>query len=171
MPAFSNPYYGPTYAGASYGYPGYSGTPTMPAQSYASQPSVAAAWVEGEIEAHGRQMPQGVTQFFMFDANRQKIYLKSLNQMGMPNPMQTLSFTIDDQPQGNLPAGQSGAMGYTNGQSGHDMSQYVTRQDFDQLRNEIRQMTQSGANGGNSNMSGQNGSANQNGGGNRGGNR
>lgn len=165
MPGYNNPYYGPTYPGINYG---YSSTPAMPMQSYAAQPTVAAAWVEGEIEARGRQMPAGATQFFMIDANRQKIYLKSLNQMGMPNPMQTLSFTIDDQPQGNLSAGQSGAMSYSNGP---DMSQYVTRQDFDQLRNELRQMTQSGTGSGNANMSGQNGNSGNQNGGNRGGNR
>jgi len=133
----------------------------MPQQSYA-QPTIAASWVESEMEARGKSIPQGVNQFFMFDANQQKIYLKSLNQMGMPNPMQTLSFTID--PQQNLPAGQSGAMSGTTS----DMSNYVTKQDLEQLRNEIRQMNQSGAMNGNSNNPG-----NQNGGsnGNRGGNR
>lgn len=141
-------------------YPQYQ-MPMMPQQSYA-QPTIAAAWVESEMEARGKSIPQGVNQFFMFDANQQKIYLKSLNQMGMPNPMQTLSFTID--PQQNLPAGQSGAMSGTTS----DMSNYVTKQDFEQLRNEIRQMNQSGAMNGNANNSG-----NQNGGsnGNRGGNR
>jgi len=141
-------------------YPQYQ-MPMMPQQSYA-QPTIAAAWVESEMEARGKSIPQGVNQFFMFDANQQKIYLKSLNQMGMPNPMQTLSFTID--PQQNLPAGQSGAMSGTTS----DMSNYVTKQDLEQLRNEIRQMNQSGAMNGNSNNPG-----NQNGGsnGNRGGNR
>lgn len=141
-------------------YPQYQ-MPMMPQQSYA-QPTIAAAWVESEMEARGKSIPQGVNQFFMFDANQQKIYLKSLNQMGMPNLMQTLSFTID--PQQNLPAGQSGAMSGT----ASDMSNYVTKQDFEQLRNEIRQMNQSGAMNGNANNS-----SNQNGGsnGNRGGNR
>lgn len=149
-------------------YPQYQ-VPMMPQQSFATQPTIAAAWVESEMEARGKSIPQGVNQFFMFDANQQKIYLKSLNQMGMPNPMQTLSFTID--PQQNLPAGQSGSMSGTV----QDMSNYVTKQDLDQLRNEIRQMNQSGAMNGNSNNSG-NGQSyvnNQNGGsnGNRGGNR
>jgi hypothetical protein len=73
--------------------------------------------------------------------------------------MQTLSFTID--PQQNLPAGQSGAMSGT----AQDMSNYVTKQDLEQLRNEIRQMNQSGAMNGNSNN--QNGGSNSNRGGNR----
>ena len=143
--------------------------PMMPQQSF-TQPTIAAAWVESEMEARGKSMPQGVNQFFMFDANQQKIYLKSLNQMGMPNPMQTLNFTMENQQQ-NLPAGQSGMMSGT----GQDMSNYVTRQDFEQLRNEIRQMNQSGAANGNSNNSvnGQSYANNQNGSsnGNRGGNR
>lgn len=151
----------------------YSGMPQMPQQSYANQSSIAAAWVEGEMEARGRQMPQGVNQFFMFDANKQKIYLKSLNQMGMPNPMQILNFTIDDQSQGNLPAGNSSSMSGNTMSGAPDMSQYVTKQDFDILRNEIQQMrqNQSGVQG-NQNTSGNNYSNNTSGQNtNRGGNR
>lgn len=135
MPNFWNPgnFYPATY-------PQY--ISTMPQQSFSNQPSIAAAWVEGEMEARGRQMPQGINQFFMFDANKQKIYLKSLNQMGMPNPMQVLSFTIDEQPQMNLPIGNSSNMSGATQTAQPDMSQYVTKQDFDSLRNEIQQMRQ-----------------------------
>ena len=161
MPNYWNPsnFYPVSYTPLYGTQPGYSGTPLQ--QSYTSQPTIVAAWVEGEMEARGRQMPQGATQFFMFDANQQKIYLKSINQMGMPNPMQILNFTIEDNT-ANLPGGQSG-MSQTGANT--DMSQYVTKHDLEQLRNEIRQMSQSGSNV-NTNSSG-----NQNGGQNRGGNR
>lgn len=161
MPQYWNPnsFYPASYSPMSYSAP-------MPQQSFAAQPSIAAAWVDGEMEARGKSIPQGVSQFFMVDVNNQKIYWKSLNQMGMPNPMQTLNFTIEGQQQ-NLPAG-SGMSG--EGQSSMpDMSQFATKQDFEALRNEIRQMGQSGnggysgTNNSNTNTSGQNG--------NRGGNR
>lgn len=141
MPNYWNPnnFYPTTYANQM----GYSGLPTQQPQMNVSQMqnTYAMAWVDGEIEARGRQMPQGVTQFAMWDANQPKIYLKSLNQMGIPNPMQVLHYTIEEA-QANLPAGQSGSAGNTM----PDMSQYVTKQDFEQLKNELRQMNQSGSN-------------------------
>lgn len=165
MPNYWNPnnFYPVSYAQQSYA------PSPMPQQSFATQPTIAAVWVDGEVEARGKSIPQGVSQFFMVDVNNQKIYWKSLNQMGMPNPMQILNFTIEGQQQ-NLPAGQSGTnySGYSgdNNQSGHqDMSQFVTKQDFEQLRNEIRQMsgTANGGNNGNSGYSGSNGNSNNSG--------
>lgn len=191
MPSYTNPYFGPTYYPASYAVGQASFTPynNMPAwqpqqQSYTAGPACAMAWVDGEIEARGRQIPQGVTQYAMWDTNRQVIYLKSLNQMGMPNPMQILHYAIDEQ-QNNLPSGQKGETGSSGNASDTnsvlipDMSQYVTKRDFDQLRNEIRVMsrnlgaassnTVSGTSSGNINVNtNQNGSNNS---GNRGGNR
>ena len=147
---------------ATYPQMGYSGMP-MQQQSYAQQPIFQVTWVDGEIEARGRQIPQGVTQFYMFDTNKPVIYLKSVNQMGMPNPMQILDYTIRENNSQNLLSGQT--MSGTN--NNIDMSQYVTKQDLEVLRNEIRQMGQSGANSTGSNQS----SANNNQNGNRGGNR
>lgn len=160
MPQYWNPTnnYSGTYPQMSYAMqPVYQ-------QSYAPQPSIAAAWVDGEMEARGKSIPQGVSQFFMVDVNNQKIYWKSLNPMGMPNPMQILNFTIEGQQQ-NLPAG-SGMSGDANRMT--DTSQFATKQDFEALRNEIRQMAQSGYSGAN-NTNNSNAQSGQNG--NRGGNR
>ena len=117
--------------------------PQMPMvqQSYATGPNCAMAWVDGEIEARGRQIPQGVTQLAMWDTNKQVIYLKSLNQMGMPNPMQILRYTIDEQP-GVLPSGQgvseTGAVVEAKAPSAvPDMSQYVTKQDLENIKKEL----------------------------------
>ena len=74
--------------------------------------------------------------------------------MGIPNPMQIMHYTLEEAP-ANLTSGQSGAA--------QDMSQYVTKSDLDQLRQEIRSLQQSGPNGQN-----QNGSENSR---NKGGNR
>ncbi len=137
MPNYYNPYnlYPVTYANPI----GYSGMPAMTQQSYQAPvqtgPQCAMAWVDGEIEARGRQMPQGVTQYAMWDTNQQTIYLKSMNAMGMPNPMQILRYTIEEASQ-MLPAGQSGDGGSRS--SGVDMSNYVTREELNQLRNEIQ---------------------------------
>lgn len=165
MPSYYNPnlYYPASYQGAyPYAMPQMMQPPVQ--QSYAPGPACAMAWVDGEIEARGRQMPQGVTQYAMWDTNKQVIYLKSLNQMGMPNPMQIIHYTIEES--GNntsaLPAGQSGDANMNASSQSQDTNQYVTKQDFEELRNEIRNISKSG-----------NSSGNQNGNnsGNRGGNR
>lgn len=178
MPSYYNPYqfYQPAYMPQA----SYTNMPVAPVvqqapvqASYATGPNCAMAWVDGEIEARGRQMPQGATQFAMWDTNKQVIYLKSLNPMGMPNPMQILHYTMEEQ-QNNLPAGQSGSspardengneMGARFGPSGAaapDMSQYVTKEDLNQMKAEIRNMLAS-QNNQNSSGSNQNGSGNSN---------
>lgn len=141
MPNYYNPYnnlypasYGPYVS--NWATPAYQ-QPIAP-QPVQSQPQCAMAWVsDGEIEARGRQMPAGVTQFYMFDTNQPVIYLKSINAMGMPNPMQILDYTVRNQTAA-LPSEQSGA---SEAQNAPDMSQYVTKQDFEKLRNEIRNMS------------------------------
>lgn len=151
MPAYNNPYYGPTYLQNAYpAQPmGQASYAPYPQQSYmpapVQQPVCKVEWVDGEIEARGHQIPQGVSQLYMFDTNSQTIYLKSLNQMGIPNPMQIMHYTLEEAP-ANLTSGQSG--------NGPDMSQYVTKSDFDQLRQEIRSLQQSGASSQNQNGSG-----------------
>lgn len=140
MPNYYNPYnniYPASYAGP-YGAnwsPQPMATPVLP-QPVQNQPQCAMGYVsDGEIEARGRQMPAGVTQYYMFDTNQPVIYLKSINQMGMPNPMQILDYTVRGQTSA-LPQETSG----TAEPAKPDMSQYVTRQDFDGLREEIRNM-------------------------------
>ena len=174
MPNYYNPYnfYPATYANQM----GYSGVPMqnpqMPQQSYAApvqQGPKMMEWVEGEVGAKAFQMPNGWpanSPIPLWDSTDTVIYLKSWGPMGIPNPMQKLRYEMPEQQnQALLMSGDNG-----NGQSGHqDMSQYVTKQDFERLKNEIRNMNQNGANG-------QNASGNQNGSnsgqnGNRGGSR
>lgn len=164
MPNYWNPnnFYPVTYPMS--GYSGYSGLPNQPQMQVSQTPNTyAMAWVDGEIEARGRQMPQGVTQYAMWDANQPKIYLKSLNQMGMPNPMQILHYTVEEA-QSALPAG-----GQQSGAPSPDMSQYVTKQELENFRNEMHQM-QSGNSGTNYSGNNQNSGRNNSGAQNRGGN-
>lgn len=159
MAGYYNPYnFYPVQYANQMGYAGYSGAPAqqpvMMQQPQTTGPNCAMAWVDGEIEARGRQIPQGVTQLAMWDTNSPKIYLKSINQMGMPNPMQILTYTMEEA-QAALPAGQSG--------DNHvDLSNYATKDEISQLRDEIRNLMQ---------RQNQNGSTNNNGNQNRGGNR
>ena len=179
MPNYYNPYnfYPATYANQM----GYSGVPMqnpqmsqMPQQSYATpvqQGPKMMEWVEGEVGAKAFQMPNGWpanSPIPLWDSTDTVIYLKSWGPMGIPNPMQKLRYEMPEQQ--NQALLMSGDTGNGNGQSGHqDMSQYVTKQDFEQLKNEIRNMNQSGANGQNTsgNQNGNNSSQNGNRGGSR----
>ena len=179
MPNYYNPYnfYPATYANQM----GYSGMPMqqpqmsqMPQQSYSapvSQGPKMMEWVEGEVGAKAFQMPNGWpanSPIPLWDSTDTVIYLKSWGPMGIPNPMQKLRYEMPEQQ--NQVMLMSGNNGNNEGQSSHpDMSQYVTKQDFEQLKNEIRNMNQSGAN--NGVQSNQNGSNSGQNGGNRGGNR
>lgn len=79
--------------------------------------------VDGEAAARAYQMPMGIqpgTPIALWDTNEQVIYLKSINQMGMPNPIQKLKFEFV------TPQGQSGSIG-----------EYATKADLERLKKEI----------------------------------
>lgn len=124
-----------------YNYPMSSMQPApMQMQSYAPAPpqqqTQGMIWVDGEVGAKAYQMPAGWpvgTPIPLWDTNDQIIYLKSMNQMGMPNPLQKIHYTMEEHQQsGYLPAASA--------ISGDQHQNYVTRDDFDQFKNELREM-------------------------------
>ena len=170
MPNYYNPY---NFYPASYMqnvYPNMN-QPQMQ-QSYAPQANQSPKmmeWVEGEVGAKAFQMPNGWpanSPIPLWDSTDTVIYLKSWGPMGIPNPMQKLKYEMPDQQQQALLAagvGQSGSTGQDNQQNNMpDMSQYVTKSDFDELRKEIRNMNSSATN-----QNGSNAGQQQNRGGNR----
>ena len=104
-------------------------------QSY-SNSIKSMEWVDGEVGAKAFQMPQGwpaETPIVLWDNSEKKIYLKSWNNMGMPNPMQELDYEIKERTNpALLPSNISG--------STQDMSNYVTKEDFEELKKELRNM-------------------------------
>lgn len=150
MPNYVNPYmqsiYQPQmgYSGAPYA----NSTPVIPQQSYGQQmqqPAVRSMeWVEGEIGAKAFQIPAGWpanTPIALWDSTDTAIYLKSVNQMGVPNPLQKLKYTIEEQPNAML---MSGNQPGTAAAEHSDMSQYVTKSDLDALRQEIKSLATAG---------------------------
>ena len=101
-------------------------------QSYSSS-FKSMEWVDGEVGAKAFQMPQGwppETPIVLWDNGEKKIYLKSWNQMGMPNPLQELDYEIKERTNpALLPSNISG-----------DASPYVTKEDLNQLKQEIHSM-------------------------------
>lgn len=117
-------------------------------QSYAAQQQpVGIVWVDGEVGAKAYQLPAGWpvnAPMPLWDTNDTIIYLKSTNQMGMPNPIQKVRYTMEEQPR-VAPAMQSnqamlpGSGSYQEGQQTHqDMSQYVRRDELEQMKDELK---------------------------------
>lgn len=134
MANFYNPYLQQPGLPISYGGSAYQ----MPQvqQSYApAQPPMQSniIGVDGEIGAKAFNIPNGSTgPIALWDTNDNVIYMRTFNAAGMPLPLKKLRYT-EEEPVPMLPA-QSGAA--------VDTSQFVTKSDLEQLRNEIRQMAQ-----------------------------
>jgi len=144
-------YGAPMTAAPAYTYQQPQAAPVM--QSGAS-PAQGIVWVDGEIGAKAYQFPAGVQgPIALWDTNDQVIYLKSMNPMGMPNPLQRIRYQIEDVPQ-MLPSGS--------GSQSAAESAYATKEDMDSLRSEIQSLketltnrrNQNGGQGSQSNRSG-----------------
>ena len=138
-----NPYPYSMYTPNSYmPYASQAGNYSQPQNnSYASQqPQTGIVWVDGEVGAKAYQLPQGWpanTPIALWDTNDTVIYLKSTNPMGMPNPLQKLCYTMDEQPHGGQSGRtftQSSAPALMSGDDGR----YATKEDLEQIKEEIR---------------------------------
>ena len=112
-------------------YPYYPYNVYQPTQSYSQNPYKTMEWVEGEVGAKAFPMPQNwpaETPIPLWDSTEKKIFLKSWNSMGMANPMQELTYEIKERTNPAL---------LPNNISGET---YVTKNDFDQLRQELKDM-------------------------------
>lgn len=119
----------------------------QPGNSYAGvQAQAGIVWVDGEVGAKAYQLPTGWpanTPMPLWDTNDTIIYLKSTNPMGMPNPLQKIHYRMDEQSEQSgagpyRPAAPALMSGDQVGRSGHD-EQYVTKDDFEQMKRELRE--------------------------------
>lgn len=140
MPNYVNPYMvGSAWNNAVNPYGGYGNVMPVAQQSYAPAPmqppmSSNVIPVDGEVGAKAYMVPSGSTgPIALWDTNDNVIYLRTFNAAGMPNPLKKLRY-VEEEPTSMLPQGQSGAA------SQIDTSQFVTKNDLENLRNEIRQM-------------------------------
>ena len=112
--------------------------PTNPmAQSYTPQPSQTQGlqWVDGEVGAKAYQMPAGWpanTPIALWDTNDTVIYLKSINPMGMPNPLQKARYELEGMKSGEKTVGYSGDT-----EPKPDMSQYVKKDDLERMKQDL----------------------------------
>lgn len=91
-------------------------------------------WVDGEVGAKAYQMPSGWPPnqpIALWDSNDMVIYLKSINPMGMPNPLQKAHYTLEERKSTGM--GQSG-----NAEPAQpDMSKYVSKDDMERMKQEL----------------------------------
>lgn len=172
MPNYYNPYnlYPVSYANQM----GYGAMPVqqpqmMPQQSMSSAPQQAIEpmkWVEGEIGAKAQQMPSGLpanTPIPLWDSTDTVIYLKSWGPMGIPNPMQKLHYTIEDQGNHLLSGAVNGnEQDQTAQHQQPDMSNYVTKDDLNQIREELKNALNTASFQNNQHNGNQNGSSGNN---------
>ena len=116
-------------------YPYYPYYPTYQLnQSYATNNYKTMEWVSGKAGADAYPMPSGQAPeipVVLWDSTDKKIFLKSWNSMGMPNPLQELDYDIKERTNpALLPASISGA----------EASNYVTKEDLNKLKEEIKSM-------------------------------
>lgn len=96
-------------------------------------------FVDGEMAARVFQMPENWPMgipLYLWDMSGDCFYMKMIGQNGMPMPMRTFDFKERE------PA----PSGYLSGSTGPDMSQFITKTDFDQKFNELKQMMRSNQN-------------------------
>ena len=113
--------------------------PQYPQASYAQpqQARVGIEWVDGEVGAKAFQLPAGWpanAPMPLWDTNDTVIYLKSINQMGMPNPLQKVRYTMEEAPK-KAPAMSSQAA-LPEGMP--DMSDFVRKDDLERMKEELK---------------------------------
>lgn len=110
---------------------------TMPVQQMTpnQQSSMGLKWVDGEVGAKAYQMPAGWPAnqpIALWDTNDTVIYLKSINPMGMPNPIQKAHYKLDGVPSGEKSQGYSG-----DAEQKPDMTQYVRKEDLERMKQDL----------------------------------
>lgn len=121
----------PSYMNSGYQMPMTQNTPTV------SQTIRPMEWVEGEVGAKAFQMPNGWypnQPIPLWDSTDTIIYLKSWSQMGIPNPLQKIHYTLPDQQSQQMLPAQSGQTEET------ATSNFVTKDDFDAFKTELKEM-------------------------------
>lgn len=92
-----------------------------------TQQPIGIIWVDGEVGAKAYQLPTGWpvnAPMPLWDTNDTIIYLKSTNQMGMPNPLQKIHYTMDEAPKQSFTSA--------------DMSAYATKDDLARMKEELK---------------------------------
>lgn len=113
----------------------YQQQPVQQATYQPMQPSGGMVWVDGETEAKGKPLPAGTSQFAMWDINEPVIYIKSLNPMGIPNPLKKIHYKMEEMQD----SGMGGGSNLMSGEEEKDDTAYVKRNELQSMKEEIMQ--------------------------------
>lgn len=123
-------------------YPSYQAQPAQNVQT--QQSGHGLIWVDGEVGAKAYQMPAGWPAnqpIALWDTNDTVIYLKSVNPMGMPNPLQKAHYTLEE---------HKSTSQMRSGAEAPDMTGFVRKEDMERMKQElmeaINSVNTSGAN-------------------------
>ena len=110
--------------------------------SQPQQPQQGLIWVDGEAAAKSYQMPAGWpanTPLALWDTNDTIIYLKSINSMGMPNPLQIAEYQLRELvPKHSRAAGRED---YTEQSWDEEkLNKFASKQDLEELKKLIEEM-------------------------------
>ena len=132
--------YGQMFNG-SYGQQMYPQSMQLQPQGFQATPVIKGEieWVDGEVGAKAYQVPAGITKpIALWDTNDTVIYLKSVNQYGIPNPIQRIHYRMEEmvpkymgQDQAKLESGESRQEEKPN------MSEYIRREELDSMKEEL----------------------------------
>jgi len=109
--------------------------------SFANQPmqqtpcTHGLIWVDGEVGAKAFQMPTNMPAnqpIALWDTNDTVIYLKSVNPMGMPNPLQKAHYKLE-----NYQSVSPMKSGDTEPARTPDMSEYVKKKDLEKMKQDL----------------------------------
>jgi hypothetical protein len=99
-------------------------------------------WVDGEAAAKSYQLPAGLPPnkpVALWDTNDTVIYLKSVNAMGMPNPLQKIRYQMEE-----LRPRYSGAAGredYTEQAWDEEkLNKFASKEELRELKEEIEKL-------------------------------
>ena len=136
--------------GQMYGNYSQMNQPQYQQQSQQNLPSMGMIWVDGEVGAKAYQLPVNWPQntpLPLWDTNDTVIYLKSTNQMGIPNPIQKIYYKLDNQKmsyEGSLrqPTSQRLVAGHIGDEpepvdNDHGLEAFATKGDLEKMRQEI----------------------------------
>ena len=104
-------------------------------QNMQNQSGMGIKWVDGEVGAKAFQMPAWWPPnqpIDLWDTNDTVIYLKSINPMGMPNPLQKARYELEGAKTGEKTTGFSG-----DAEQKPDMSQFVKKEDLERMKQDL----------------------------------
>ena len=97
-----------------------------------TQNTAGLIWVDGEVGAKAYQMPSNWPAnqpIALWDTNDTVIYLKSINPMGMPNPLQKAHYKLEEHKSTTTSGSAESEQ--------PDLSQYVKKEDLERLKTDL----------------------------------